>query len=188
VNNNPTYGQRWNFAGNPSDFTAGRTPFSCWSGNGSAALAGCDSTIPQPAACLTAATALGSDAVAALNSVGCIFRGNSVLVPPALGTFGTVGRNIFRDMGFRDWDLSVSKSFVFRERLTAQFRAEVFNILNHPSFANPWGPYQFGFNDPSTGTAGNFGCGCATPDAAASNPVLGSGSNRSIQLGLKLIF
>jgi hypothetical protein len=188
VNNNPTYGQRWNFAGNPSDFTAGRTAFSCWSGNGSAALAGCDSTIPQPAACLAAATALDPNAIAALNSVGCIFRGNSVLVPPALGTFGTVGRNIFRDMGFRDWDLSVSKSFVFKERLTAQFRAEVFNILNHPSFANPWGPYQFGFNDPSTGTAGNFGCGCATPDAAASNPVLGSGSNRSIQLGLKLIF
>src|SRR6202521_404732 len=37
-----------------------------------------------------------------------------------------------------------------------------------------------------TGT--NFGCGCATPDTAASNPVLGSGGSRVMQLGLKLIF
>jgi hypothetical protein len=193
VNNNPTYGQRWNFAGNPNDFTADRTPFSCWAGFGGAALGGCtivvnnDPTIPPPA-CLKAATALGANAVSSLNSVGCFVRGNSVLIPPALGTFGTVGRNVFRDMGFRNWDLSVSKNFRFGERLTAQIRAEVFNILNHPNFANPWGPYQFGFNDPSGGTSGGFGCGCATPDVAASNPVLGSGANRSIQLGLKLIF
>jgi len=35
---------------------------------------------------------------------------------------------------------------------------------------------------------GFFGCGCATPDQAAGNPVLGSGGNRAIQLGLKFIF
>jgi hypothetical protein len=33
-----------------------------------------------------------------------------------------------------------------------------------------------------------FGCGCASPDQTAGNPVLGSGGNRAIQLGLKLIF
>jgi hypothetical protein len=95
---------------------------------------------------------------------------------------------MFRDTGFRDWDLSVTKSFKFSERFSGQFRAEFFNVLNHPSFANPWGPYQFGFNDPSAGEAGQFGCGCATPATAASNPVLGSGGNRNIQLGLKLLF
>lgn len=187
VTNNPTYGQPWNFSGSPNAYKSQRTGFPCWSGSGGAALGGCTiTTEPQP--CIAAASALGSGALDALNSVGCYAIGNSVLVPPALGTFGTGKRNVFRDTGFRDWDLSVTKNIKFTERFSAQFRAEFFNVLNHPSFANPWGPYQFGFNDPSAGEAGQFGCGCATPATAASNPVLGSGGNRSIQLGLKLLF
>ena len=35
---------------------------------------------------------------------------------------------------------------------------------------------------------GSFGCGCATPDVAAANPVIGSGGSRAVQLGLKLTF
>jgi hypothetical protein len=101
-----------------------------------------------------------------------------------------MGRNIFRDTGFRNVDLSVSKSFKFGERLKAQVRVETFNILNHPNFANPNGATsgygQGATADPSQ--PGAFGCGCATPDNAAFNPVLGSGSNRAIQLGLKFIF
>jgi hypothetical protein len=117
--------------------------------------------------------------------------GKSVLVPNAFGSFGTAGRNIFRDTGFRNLDLSVTKAWKFRERLNAQFRAEAFNVLNHSNFANPWGGTSgygpaSGFSDPSF--PGNFGCGCNTPDAASANPVLGSGSARAIQLGLKLTF
>jgi hypothetical protein len=41
-------------------------------------------------------------------------------------------------------------------------------------------------DDPSKG--GSFGCGCATPDVSAGNPLIGSGSNRVMQLGLKLMF
>jgi hypothetical protein len=33
-------------------------------------------------------------------------KGKSVLVPPAVGTFGTAGRNVFRDSGYKNWDLS----------------------------------------------------------------------------------
>jgi hypothetical protein len=101
-----------------------------------------------------------------------------------------MGRNIFRDTGFHNVDFSVTKNFRFGERLKAQFRAEMFNVFNHPEFANPWGATstygQAAFADPSV--PGQFGCGCATPDEAAFNPVLGSGSNRAIQLGLKFIF
>jgi hypothetical protein len=79
----------------------------------------------------------------------------------------------------------VFKSFKFKERLTAQFRAEFFNVLNHPNFTNPTVNSE---GDPSAPGPGGFGCGCATPDAAATNPVLGSGGARDIQLGLKLIF
>jgi hypothetical protein len=128
--------------------------------------------------------------LASLTSFGCYQKGNSYLLPPALGTFGTAGRNIFRDSGYRNWDLSVVKAFKFRERLTAQFRAELFNVLNHPNIANPYGgPSDYGAganDDPSSHNL--FGCGCATPDVAAANPVLGSGGNRAIQLGLKLLF
>lgn len=112
------------------------------------------------------------------------------MIPPAPGTFGTMGRNIFRDSGLFNADLSVTKQWKFQERLTAQFRAEFFNIFNHPNFANPYGASSgFGIGasaDPSQTAI--FGCGCATPDQAAGNPVLGSGGNRAMQLGLKLIF
>jgi hypothetical protein len=125
-----------------------------------------------------------------LNTVGCYSRGNSVMVPPATGTFGTLGRNVFRDSGLRNLDVSITKKWIIKERLTAQFRAEFFNILNHPNFMNPYGSSNGigagAFDDPSSPS--QFGCGCATPDQAAGNPVLGSGGNREIQMGLKLIF
>ena len=83
-----------------------------------------------------------------------------------------------------------SRRFMFKERLTAQFRAEFFNVLNHPNFANPYTSISRngvgGPADPSQ--PGQFGCGCVTPDVAATDPVLGSGGARDMQLGLKLIF
>ena len=169
VNELNSFGQPWNFFGNPSDFKSGPNP-----------LPFIDPSSPAfPSACTSHA------ALTDLQTFGCYVQGNSVLVPPAAGTLGNSGRNIFRDSGFRNWDLSITKRWIFKERLTAQFRAEAFNVLNHPAFTNPGGPAGAGFNDPSSS---QFGCGCNTPDQAAPNPVLGSGAARSIQLGLKLIF
>jgi hypothetical protein len=169
---------RWDFFGKPSDFTSGPNPIPYFAPGDPA----------MPAACSTNAAAVGS--TASLQTFGCYAKGNSVMIPPAFGTFGNMRRNMFRDSGFRDLDLSVTKQWKFGERLKAQFRAEFFNVLNHPSFANPYGGtsgYGPGaFDDPSS--TGIFGCGCATPDQAGGNPVVGSGSNRAMQLGLKLIF
>ncbi len=131
----------------------------------------------------------GQTGTQSLASFGCYLstNGNSILIPPALGTLGNEGRNIFRDSGFRTWDLSAVKNWNFHERLTAQFRAEFFNVLNHPNFANPLGgPNGYAHNDLSGGYG--MGCGCATPDQAGQNPVLGTGGARDVQLGLKLIF
>jgi hypothetical protein len=179
VNELDTYGQPWNFFGNFNDFRSGPTPLPFFAGGST------------PAACNSAAAAGGAAAVASLGVTGCYAKGNSVLIPPALGTVGNAGRNIFRDSGFRNWDVSVDKEFKIKERLSTQFRAEFFNILNHPILTNPNGPANAGYNDPSSpgapGTPG-FGCGCNTPDQAAPNPVLGTGAARSIQLGLKLIW
>lgn len=123
---------------------------------------------------------------ASLHLGGCYAQGNSVMIPPPLGQFGNMGRNMFPDSGFKNFDFSLAKSFHFTERYRLQFRAEFFNILNHPNFANPYGGQNgFGLNDPSVRP---FGCGCATPDVAAANPAVGSGGPRSIQLGAKFIF
>jgi hypothetical protein len=164
--------QRWDFFGNPSDFKSGPTPIPHYTAGN------------FPTACASDAAAIG--ATSTLDAWGCYAKGNSVMIPPPQGQFGTMPRNLFPDSGFRNLDFSVAKNWHFGERLTAQFRAEFFNIFNHPNFANPYGGQNgYGLNDPG---APNFGCGCATPDIAAANPAVGSGGPRSVQLGLKFAF
>jgi hypothetical protein len=196
------FADRWNFFGNPSDFKSigpnglpfispsnftvdTSAPGSPTRGNVTGVAAGA-----AVGASMCFADASSQAAKNMLAAIGCYANGKSALLPPPYGTFGTMGRNIFRDTGFRNVDLSLSKSIKFGERLKAQFRIETFNIFNHPNFANPNGATsgygQGATADPSQ--VGAFGCGCSTPDAAAFNPVLGSGSNRAIQLGLKFIF
>jgi Carboxypeptidase regulatory-like domain/TonB dependent receptor-like, beta-barrel len=179
INGTGAGGEFWNFYGNPSAFqsTHGLTAT-----NGLPYFTGTSN-----AACLAQATTNGLAAVASLTNFGCYAQGNGILIPPAFGTLGDNRKHIFRDSGFHNWDLSVTKAFKFRERLTAQFRAEFFNVLNHPAFVNPeGGPAHYQNNDPSSG--GGMGCGCNTPDVAATNPVFGSGGARAIQLGMKFIF
>jgi hypothetical protein len=175
-------GEQWDFFGNPKDFT----PVHGWTdpNSGTGGLPYFSGT--TNAACLSQATALGPLAVASLTNLGCYAAGNSVLIPPAYGSYGNTGRNMFRDAGFRNWDFSLTKKFKFTERFSAQFRAEFFNILNKPIFANPTGGPGGGAGDPSGGAG--FGTQSATPDVLSSNPELGSGGPRSIQLGLKLAF
>jgi len=111
-------------------------------------------------------------------SAACM-QGSSVLIAPPPGTFGTMPRNLFRTPGFADWDFSIFKNMKFKERLTAQFRAEFFNIINHPIYAG---------TDANPSHTSTFGCACTTPDQNSTNPVLGTGGARAIQLGLKLLF
>jgi hypothetical protein len=114
-------------------------------------------------------------------------KGGSVMTPPEPGTFGTMSRNMFRGPGYRNWDFSLVKTWLIRERFAVQFRGEFFNILNHPNFTNPYGVGgQLGNVDPSNPSS--FGYSSETPDVAAANPVMGSGGNRAIQLGLKFKF
>jgi len=168
---------RWDFFGNPNDFKSGPQPIPYFAGTSNAACAARALTLDGGAPGL---------ATASLTDWGCYAKGKSLMIPPAYGTFGTVHRNAFPDSGFRNWDFSVEKNWQFTERFSGQFRAEIFNILNHPNFANPYGGQNgLGLNDPSTQP---FGCGCVTPDVAAANPIVGSGSARAIQLGLKLLF
>jgi len=99
-----------------------------------------------------------------------------------------MGRNIFRDSGLRTVDLSIFKNFRFKERYGAQFRFEAFNIANHPTAANPYGASSFVNSGNSFPGGGTLGFAGLTPDWAAGNPLIGSGSQRVMQLGLKLSF
>jgi hypothetical protein len=190
---------RWDFFGNPADFKSGSQsiPFCSSPGaNGCSVTSGVSGI--QSFFSPSASTAMWAQCTAVapdpktLAKGGCYVDGGSVLVPPLAGTFGTMGRNIFRDTAFKNVDLSVFKNFTFKERFNAQFRVEFFNLFNHPIISNPYGASNGyggasgGTND--MGTSSTFGCGCATPDVAAGNPLVGSGSSRVMQLGLKFTF
>ena len=191
---------RWDFFGNPNDFRSSQNTIPFCSGfgvdpvTGATTTGGANCTITSgiygnsvPATGAAACAAAPHDPIT-LAAGGCYVSGKSVMVPAQLGTFGTMGRNIFRDSAFRNLDFSIFKNFTFKERFGAQFRVEIFNLFNHPLVANPYGASNFAGSGNDVNGSGTFGCGCGTPDFIAGNPLIGSGANRDIQLGLKLTF
>jgi carboxypeptidase family protein/TonB-dependent receptor-like protein len=56
---------------------------------------------------------------------------------PAPGTFGNAGRNILEGPGFQNVNMSLLKNTRLTERVNLQFRAEAFNLFNHPNFNLP---------------------------------------------------
>jgi hypothetical protein len=65
---------------------------------------------------------------------------NAAFVAPAGGAQGDLGRNVMRGLGAWQIDFALHREFRLTERFTLQLRGEVFNILNHPNFANPSDP------------------------------------------------
>jgi hypothetical protein len=179
-------GEQWNFYGNPNDFQTTKA-FNGTNGG--------DTGIPYFAGtsnptCRAKAAANGPLAVASLTNLGCYANGSSILIPPAYGSLGTAGNHIFRSTPYYNVDFSVTKVFKIKERFTAQFRAEAFNLFNHVNISNPFGGPggDNSFTDPTATAGAGFGFRNETPDITSSNAVLGSGGPRAIQLGLKLIF
>jgi hypothetical protein len=85
---------------------------------------------------------------------------------PALGTFGTAGRNILQGPGYANVDMSAFKSFRITESKSLALRWEVFNLFNRANFGNP---------------SGNF-------SSAAFGQITSAMDPRIMQVGLKLIF
>ncbi len=92
---------------------------------------------------------------------------------PAAGTFGNLGRNTVYGPGFANVDFSLLKTTKFSESKNLEFRAEFFNLPNHPNFAQP----------SSTFNTASFGQIFQTFGAT-----LGLGTSRQIQMALKLNF
>ena len=85
---------------------------------------------------------------------------------PVVGTQGNAARNILDGPSYKNFDFSLTKNNRIREALNMQFRAELFNIFNHPNFGLPNG----NISQNSKGTITSVADG------------------RDIQLGLKLIW
>ncbi len=63
---------------------------------------------------------------------------------PAPYTFGNAGRNTLPSPGVEIVDFALRRTFTLRERATLQFRAEGFNVLNHPNWGIPGQYPDFG--------------------------------------------
>jgi hypothetical protein len=196
---------RWSLVGKPRDIVAGVgagvVPCFGVANSSFAKAAGCTTVATMPTACLSAAAAeplspvgtgvpttagipvTGAPSTAQntgtwnLYKFGCYMENGTVIVPPAQGTFGNMTRNILRSFGLHQWDMSVTKDWKFRERYGAQFRAEIFNVLNRTQYANP----QLNLAAPAT-----FGQSQALVNQGGI--AIAQGSPREIQFALKLSF
>jgi outer membrane receptor protein involved in Fe transport len=98
---------------------------------------------------------------------------------PCAGTVGNSRRNQLIGPGLSQLDANIVKNTKIGERVTVQFRWEVFNVLNRANFGAP-----SNFLIPG----GIFGQVTSTPDVALGNPVLGQGAARNMDFVLKVIF
>jgi hypothetical protein len=116
---------------------------------------------------------------------GKIFN-SAAFVAPLAGQQGSFGRNVLRGFGAAQADAGLQRQFRFTEMLRIHFRAEFFNILNHPNFGSPNNSLPSPLFGRSTQTLANsLGSGGAN---GGFNPLYQIGGPRSIQLALKLQF
>jgi outer membrane receptor protein involved in Fe transport len=115
---------------------------------------------------------------------------------PGTRHFGNLGRNALHGPAYKQWDLSIHKDTALTEHVSMQLRAEFFNVLNHPNFANPVLPLFIADAVSSKGFAlkgnrevgvGGYGI-TATGDVGIGNPFLGGGGPRGIQLAASFRF
>jgi hypothetical protein len=146
------------------------------------------------AACASALQALGSLAPGQVCPGGKGFNPAAFLDPPIDPLTqlplrqGTLPRNALRGFGATQWDLAIHRDFpIRRESVHLQFRAEMFNVLNHPDFGPPQGAFNFAGFGVSHAMLGTSLAGSASA-AGAFNPLYQIGGPRSIQMALKLVF
>jgi len=107
-------------------------------------------------------------------------------VPASQQTHGDLGRNVLRAFPLNQVDLTVRRQFNITETANLQFRAEFFNVLNHPVFGSPDMNLANRLFGASTQM---FGRGLGQGGiSGGQNPLYSVGAPRSIQLAMKLRF
>jgi outer membrane receptor protein involved in Fe transport len=103
----------------------------------------------------------------------------SSFAAPAAGTYGNLSRNAIIGPGFGDVDLSLLKNTnIFKERVKAQFRVEMFNVFNRVNLAQPVNAFA----------SGAFGWSTSTIGVSYGAPGIGSGEPYNTQLSMKILF
>jgi hypothetical protein len=110
---------------------------------------------------------------------------NSFSCPPG-SAVGNAPRNFVRGFGIWQMDFAVRREFPIYERLKLQFRAEAFNIFNHPNF----GTMNSTYCSPPAGPGCTFGQATATlaQSLGSLSQLYQMGGPRSWQFALKLAF
>ncbi len=102
----------------------------------------------------------------------------AAFVNPAALTYGKTKRNEFYGPGFNAVDFSVFKTTSITEKISAQFRVEMFNIFN-----------RLNLSGPDTCTCSGSGMGLIYGTVQSGNsPGIGAGEPRNVQLALKLLW
>jgi hypothetical protein len=154
----------WQISG--STFLRSGTPFSITRTNDIAGVG--DGSIGQPVDLVGDPDANTNGQFSAGNGLDDNFWFNpKAFANPAAGTFGNSTRDILRGPGDQQWDIALFKNFVLGGTHRLQFRAEVFNFINHPNLSGP--------NTDITNP--NFG-----------RIITKDGSRRDIQLALRYYF
>ena len=94
---------------------------------------------------------------------------------PAAGIFGNAGRNLARGPSQWQIDTALEKRIAIFENLGLKFRAEAFNLLNHPQYGLPAAVYT---------SPGSFGA----ITSGANTTAIGTGTPRELQFALRLEF
>ena len=99
---------------------------------------------------------------------------SAAFATPAVDTWGNLGRNIGRGPGYYEIDTAIEKKIPLTEQLKLEFRAEAFNLLNHPIYGDP----------DSDVSDSSFGVITTQLNSGAT----GIGSSRRLQFMLRLEF
>ena len=118
------------------------------------------------------------------NPAQWITNAGSALAIPT-NSFGNLGRNALYGPGFTNFDLALIKNTKITERFNVQFRADAFDLFNHPNFGQPvpTAPTGVVVLPASAAALSTFSTITSTRF-----PTADSGSSRQLQLALKLQF
>jgi hypothetical protein len=126
---------------------------------------------------------------------GIQYLNPAAFTTPAPGTFGNYRRNDLTGPGLAQLDMTLGKSFRAGERASFDFRADIYNILNHPNYANPG---SLRLNQTLATAVGNgaqpgapftlSNAGSAGQLSSTVGNQVGIGANRQIQLSLRANF
>ena len=102
------------------------------------------------------------------------------------GAQGDLGRNAIAGLGMWQVDAAVGREFHFHDRLRLDFRAEAFNLFNHPNFADPIRYLDSPLFGQSTAML-NLMLGTGSPGSGLA-PMLQSGGARQLQATIRFWF